>query len=137
MGYINSPNTGCMAVYRLRGYLLSGRGKIGAVSAAYLAARRHGGPYIHFRANPRGNDGSRGRIPAWPGLPNVQRRGVNYFSGYRVFYRVYGRNDRADAKRPETNSGLLDDIAAWIYGDGNGYWRLCFFIVSFSYPCLF
>ena len=48
------------------GHLRWRRGKVGAVSASRLAARRHGRAYAGKRADTRGDDGGCRRIPWWP-----------------------------------------------------------------------
>ena len=50
------------------------RRQVGSVPAAHLAARRHGRPHAGLRADPRGDDGRRRRLPRRARLPRVLQR---------------------------------------------------------------
>ena len=94
--------------------------QVGAVSAACLAARRHGRPDAGLCADSCGDDGHRRPVHA-----DAHERHVSAFAdddaggrrGRRVYRDLCG-DDWHHAKRHQESSGLLNCLAAWLHVSG-------------------
>ena len=87
--------------------------EVRADPAAHLAAGRDGGPDAGLRADPRGDDGHRRRLPDRAHAPAVRARadGRRRRRDHRPADADHGRDDRAGRHRPEARDRLLDDLA--------------------------
>ena len=87
-------------------------GEVGAAPAAHLASRRDGGPDPGQRADPRGHDGHRRRLPARPAAPDlrVRARGAGPGRRDRRGHAARRRADRARPGRHQARDRLLDDV---------------------------
>ena len=85
--------------------------QVRAVPAADLAARRDGGPDPGLGADPRGDDGDRGRLPDRPLAVHlrVHRRRPPRRRGRRHHHAADGCLDRVRQGRHQEGAGRLDD----------------------------
>ena len=93
--------------------------EVGPAAAAHLAARRDGGPDAGLRADPRGDDGHRRRLPdrAHATRCSSSRRPppTSARSSARATL-VVRRDGRAGGDRPQARDRLLDDVADRLHG---------------------
>ena len=101
--------------------LLVGRVRqVGADPAAHVAARRDGGPHAGQRADPRGHDGHRRRLPdrAHAHAVRTRARRAGRRRGDRRGDAADRRHDRPRADRHQARDRLLDDVADRLHDHG-------------------
>ncbi len=89
------------------------RGQVGADPAAHLAPGRDGGPDARLGADPRGDDGDRGRLPR-RARTSALRAGADDPGSRRGARRGHARRRRPDRARPDRHQArdrVLDDVA--------------------------
>ncbi len=91
--------------------------EIRANSALYLAARRDGRPHARQRADPRGDDGYRGRLCCRALARNFSAFAYGDGNGRRDWlrHRAFRRNHRAGANRYQESSGVFHDQPARLH----------------------
>ncbi len=94
--------------------------EIGAGAASDLAPGRDGGPHAGVRADPRGDDGDRRRVPDRADAPAVRARADGRRRGRdrRRPDHADRRDDRARADRHQARDRVLDDVPDRLHDRG-------------------
>src|SRR5215208_6561242 len=92
-------------------------GQVGAVSPAYVVARRHGGPHSGFRAHPRRHDGDGGGVHGGPSFAALRIRPGRPVRRHRDRrdHGVLRGHRRPGAERHQAGDRLLDLLAARLH----------------------
>ena len=88
--------------------------QVGHVPAAYLAARRDGGPDAGIGADPCRDDGRGRRLSGGPAVPRLLFRGSRGVARHRLSGRIHvavRRGDRLRADRYQARARVLDHFA--------------------------
>ena len=102
------------------------RGQVGPAPAANVASRRDGGPDAGERADPRGDDGDRGRLPDRPHAFALRGRAARRGARRRPRRRdaPARRADRPGPDGHQARHRLLDDVADRLHVPRRGARRL-------------